>query len=96
MPELRITKNYTRALECEGHPTLFFEDSTNVRVVVYLEVTTKDERKNPSTLLVSDERFINSAIESVKESYGENFASIEILKTHHLTHNQRQNNNTQI
>jgi len=76
MRQLKITGNYNHAVECEGHPTLVFDNTTNVCVVVYVTIMTKDGQKHPSTLLVTNPERVNDAIEELKQSYGENYENI--------------------
>ena len=85
MKKLTITGNYANAVECKGHPSLIFDNSTNVCVVVYLTITTKEGGQHPFTLLITDKTAIDKTIEELKQSFGENFADINILEPLQLT-----------
>jgi len=79
MEKLKVSGHYTHAVECEGHPTLVFDDTTNVCVVVYLTITSTDGNKHPFTLLITDENYVEDSINEVIRSYGDKYSSADVL-----------------
>jgi len=84
MEKLKVTGNYAHAVECEGHPTLIFDNSTNVCVVVYLTITSTDGLRHPFTLLITDESEVDNAIKELIASYGNKYASVDVLEPLYL------------
>ena len=93
MEKLKISGNYAHAVECEDHPTLVFDNKTNVCVVVYLTITSTDGNKHPFTLLITDENCVEDSINELIQSYGDKYSSAEILGPLFLNTNFKPSNN---
>lgn len=78
MQKISITGTHSNAFECEGHLDLIFDQTTNVRIVKYVNVVTRDGIKHPFTLLITDENKVQDTIEELKRSYGDEVINIEI------------------
>ncbi len=90
MEKLKVSGHYTHAVECEGHPTLVFDNTTNVCVVVYLIITSTDGIKHPFTLLITDENYVENSINELIQSYGDNYSSVEVFGPLFLNTNFKQ------
>jgi len=92
MEKLKVSGHYAHAVECEGHPTLVFDNKTNVLVVVYLTITSIDGNKHPFTLLITDENFVEDSINELIQSYGDNYSSVEVFGPLFLNTDFKQSN----